>query len=79
MTCRAFALGITATALAWAQTPTSFTTIADQKDVAVTAYNNGLALVRDTRAVKLPSGESMLQFEDVAQQIRPETVGLKSK
>jgi len=73
------ALGLAAMAVAWAQTPTSSTTIADQKDVAVTAYNNGLALVRDTRAVKLPSGESMLQFEDVAQQIRPETVGLKSK
>ncbi|MCC6797024.1 MAG: DUF4139 domain-containing protein [Candidatus Hydrogenedentes bacterium] len=79
MVCRAIVLGITAVAVAWAQTPASSTTIADQKDVAVTAYNNGLALVRDTRAVKLPSGESMLQFEDVAQQIRPETVGLKSK
>ena len=79
MIIRGMALGLAAMAVAWAQTPTSSTTIADQKDVAVTAYNNGLALVRDTRAVKLPSGESMLQFEDVAQQIRPETVGLKSK
>ncbi len=79
MIIRGMALGLAAMAVAWAQTPTSSTTMADQKDVAVTAYNNGLALVRDTRAVKLPSGESMLQFEDVAQQIRPETVGLKSK
>lgn len=79
MIARTLFFSVAATALALAQTPTSSTTIADQKDVAVTAYNNGLALVRDTRAVKLPSGESMLQFEDVAQQIRPETVGLKSK
>jgi hypothetical protein len=78
MICRGIALALAATAAAWGQTPTSATTLADQKDVAVTAYNNGLALVRDTRAVKLPAGESQLQFEDVAQQIRPETVGLKS-
>ncbi len=78
MICRGIALALAATAAAWAQTPTSATTLADQKDVAVTAYNNGLALVRDTRVVKLPPGESQLQFEDVAQQIRPETVGLKS-
>lgn len=79
MTYRGIALALAVAAVAWGQTPTSSTTLADQQDVAVTAYNNGLALVRDTRAVKLPSGESQLQFEDVAQQIRPETVGLKSK
>ncbi len=78
MICRGMALVLAAVAAAWGQTPTSATTLADQKDVAVTAYNNGLALVRDTRTIKLPSGESLLQFEDVAQQIRPETVGLKS-
>ncbi|MCC6697328.1 MAG: DUF4139 domain-containing protein [Candidatus Hydrogenedentes bacterium] len=53
-------------------------TLADQTDVAVTAYNNGLALVRDTRKVALPTGELSLQFMDVAQQIRPETVSLQS-
>ncbi|NUM55604.1 MAG: DUF4139 domain-containing protein [Candidatus Hydrogenedentes bacterium] len=78
MICRGMALALAAASAVWAQAPTSSTTLADQKDVAVTAYNNGLALVRDTRAVKLPTGESQLQFEDVAQQIRPETVGLKS-
>lgn len=78
MICRGIAFALAVTVAAGGQTPTSSTTLADQKDVAVTAYNNGLALVRDTRAVKLPTGESRLQFEDVAQQIRPETVGLKS-
>ncbi|MDZ4859636.1 MAG: DUF4139 domain-containing protein, partial [Candidatus Hydrogenedentes bacterium] len=77
MISRVMACVLAATA-AWAQTPTAASTLADQKDVAVTAYNNGLALVRDTRDIKLPGGESLLQFEDVAQQIRPETVGLKS-
>ncbi len=54
------------------------TTLADQKDVAVTVYNNNLALVRDTRAIKLLPGEQELRFADVAQQIQPETVSLKS-
>ncbi|MCC6697330.1 MAG: hypothetical protein IT365_17000, partial [Candidatus Hydrogenedentes bacterium] len=31
----------------------SETTLADQQDVAVTVYNNNLALVRDTRAIKM--------------------------
>lgn len=65
-------------AAAAAEPATTATSLADQKDIAITAYNNGLALVRDTRAVKLPAGESFLQFQDVAQQIKPETVGLKS-
>ena len=52
--------------------------IADQKDVAITVYNNNLALVKDRRAVKLGQGEVSLTFMDVAQQIRPETVSLRS-
>lgn len=54
------------------------TTIEDQVDVAVTIYNNDLALVRDRRAVTLPTGIHSLQFEDVAEQIRPETVSIQS-
>ena len=56
----------------------SETTLADQTDVAVTAYNNGLALVRDVREIALPKGEVHLKFMDVAQQIRPESVSLRS-
>lgn len=54
------------------------TTIEDQMDVAVTAYNNGLALVRDTRKLSVPTGEVLLTFSDVAQLIKPETVSLRS-
>ncbi len=61
-----------------AQAPDLETTLSDQVDVAVTAYNNGLALVRDTRTLRLPAGEVLLRFSDVAQQIRPETVSLRS-
>lgn len=66
------------TARAFAQIGEAATTTEDQVDVAVTAYNNGIALVRDVRAIELPTGEVRLQFEDVAQQIRPETVSLRS-
>jgi len=54
------------------------TTLEDQTDVAVTVYNNDVALVRDRRKVKLFPGEVTLRFADVAQQIRPETVSLGS-
>lgn len=54
------------------------TTAADQTDVAVTVYNNDLALVRDQRKITLLPGEQLLKFMDVAQQILPQTVNLKS-
>jgi hypothetical protein len=74
----AFLLAVTACTVVCADTPSAISTEADQKDVAITVYNNGLALVRDTRDVKLPNGEASLQFMDVAQQIQPATVGLRS-
>ncbi len=63
---------------AWGQAAETKTTIEDQQDVAITAYNNGLALVRDTREIAMPEGELHLQFMDVAAMIRPETVSLRS-
>ena len=54
------------------------TTLADQQNVAVTVYNNDMALVRDTRAIKMMPGEQALRFADVATGIKPETVSLKS-
>ncbi|WP_422055711.1 DUF4139 domain-containing protein [Sphingomonas sp.] len=45
-----------------------------QGDVAVTIYNNNLALVQDKREMRLPAGKSKQDFPDVAGQIRPETV-----
>ncbi|WP_420142654.1 DUF4139 domain-containing protein [Sphingomonas sp.] len=47
-----------------------------QGDVAVTIYNNDLALVEDVRRLTLPAGTSRQEFPDVTQQIRPETVRL---
>jgi hypothetical protein len=45
-----------------------------QGDVAVTIYNDDLALVQDTRQLDIPAGRSRLEFPDVSGQIRAETV-----
>jgi hypothetical protein len=43
----------------------------------LTIYNNNLALVRETRRVDLPRGTVILRYEDVAKQVRPETVYIR--
>jgi hypothetical protein len=45
-----------------------------QGDVAVTIYNNNLALVQDVRQLNIASGRSRVEFPDVSAQIRPETL-----
>lgn len=55
---------------AFAETPVG----ADkQTGIAVTIYNNDLALVRDSRTVTLSAGENELAFIEVSAGIRPET------
>ena len=44
--------------------------------VAVTIYNQDLALVREVRETPLASGESEIRFEDVASRIDPRTVAV---
>lgn len=51
-------------------------TAADQQSVALTVYNHDLALVKDTRKLRLPQGVSRLAFADVSARIRPETARL---
>jgi len=53
-------------------------TLQDQQSVAVTIYNENLALVKDQRKVPLSSGQSALAFRDVSARIRPETALLRS-
>ncbi len=52
--------------------------LSDQQSVAVTIYNNNLALVKDQRKVKLVNGLNNLALRDVSAQIRPETALLRS-
>jgi hypothetical protein len=53
-------------------------TLSDQQSVAVTIYNQDLALVKDTRKVNLKTGLNALALRDVSAQIRPETALLRS-
>src|SRR5215813_8925452 len=54
-------------------------TQADQTGVAVTIYNENLALVKDRRRVTLEAGIQNLAFIDVSAQLRPETTLLHSE
>ncbi|WP_294769055.1 DUF4139 domain-containing protein [uncultured Rhodoferax sp.] len=62
----------------WAQAPEQRSTLADQQEVAVTIYNDNLALVKDQRRVQLGSGNLALAFRDVSARMRPETALLRS-
>jgi hypothetical protein len=53
-------------------------TLDDQQSVAVTIYNENLALVKDTRAVRLGAGLNRLALREVSGQMRPETALLRS-
>jgi hypothetical protein len=53
-------------------------TLEDQKSIAITVYNSNIGLVKDTRTLRLQRGTSQLRFMDVAQQINPTTVHIKS-
>src|SRR5689334_9739692 len=49
-----------------------------QTGVAVTIYNQDLALVRDVRTIDIAAGENDVAFIDVSGRIQPETALLKS-
>jgi hypothetical protein len=57
--------------------PEGTTGLKDQQEVAVTIYNDDLALVKDLRQVKLEAGEGRLAWRDVSAKIRPETALLR--
>lgn len=54
------------------------TGLEDQTGIAVTIYNVNLALVKDLRKIKLLHGPGDLRFMDVASQIIPASVHIKS-
>lgn len=53
-------------------------TAADQKEVAVTIYNDNLALVKDARRVRLDRDFNKLAWREVSAQMRPETAQLRN-
>jgi hypothetical protein len=56
----------------------STTTLDDQVDLAVTVYNADLALVRDTRNLRLQPGVGDLHFMDIAATVNPASVHFRS-
>ena len=61
-----------------AKTDAATSTLDDQTGVALTVYNVNLGLVKDQRTIKLFKGIGDLRFMDVASQIMPTSVHIKS-
>ncbi len=53
-------------------------TVDDQVDLAVTVYNSDIALVRDTRTIRLGTGVGDVHFMDIAATVNPASVHLRS-
>ena len=53
-------------------------TLSDQQSVAVTIYNENLALVKDQRRLTLEAGRNRLALREVSARMRPETALLRS-
>lgn len=51
---------------------------AQERELAVTVYNNDLAVIKDMRSLELPKGVSDLKFQDVAAAIDPTSVHFRS-
>jgi hypothetical protein len=61
-----------------ANPPERRSTLADQQSVAITIYNEDLALVKDGRKLALDEGANRVALRDVSARMRPETAQLRS-
>lgn len=59
-------------------TPERRSTLDDQQSVAVTIYNEEVALIKEVRKVALDAGVNRLALRDVSARMRPETALLRS-
>ncbi len=66
------------TSIASALEQEKMTSLADQNAVAVTIYNENLALIKDQRTILLDNGFNLLAFRGVSAMMRPETSLLRS-
>src|SRR5439155_19442472 len=53
-------------------------TLKDQQSVAITIYNENLALVKDTRRVTLEARSNRHALREASRRLRPETAQLRS-
>jgi hypothetical protein len=72
------AMGFFATAAAQSVPSENISRAEDRKAVAVTIYNESLALIREEREVTLNAGRNLLALREVSGQIKPETASLRS-
>ncbi|MBI2256082.1 MAG: DUF4139 domain-containing protein [Proteobacteria bacterium] len=72
------ALALTLTSLAGAFADETQVTTDNQTGIAVTIYNQDLALIRDSRKINLAAGENDIAFIDVSAAMRPETALLNA-
>jgi hypothetical protein len=64
--------------ITYAKDAEKLTSLEDQTTVAVTIYNENLALIKDQRTIKLDSGFNLLAFRGVSAKMRPETSLLRN-
>ena len=76
--CAAVAAALAAQAVTLGAATERPSTLADQQSVAVTIYNENLALIKDTRRIALEHGANRLALREVSGQMRPETASLRS-
>jgi hypothetical protein len=72
------AVSLALSSLAYGAVAERPSTLADQQSVAVTIYNENLALVKDQRRVTLEAGRNRLALREVSARMRPETALLRS-
>ena len=76
----AAALALAAAHTAFAADPTETASQgADRESVAVTIYNDDLALIRETRKVPLNAGINRIALRDVSARIMPQTATLVAR
>ncbi len=69
---------VTCSGTSHAKQTEKLTSLEDQKTVAVTIYNENLALIKDQRTITLDSGINLLAFRGVSAKMRPETSLLRN-
>lgn len=62
----------------WGALQEKSSTLSDQQSVAVTIYNENLALIKDLRRTTLQAGRNRLALREVSGRMRPETALLRS-
>lgn len=58
--------------------PTLVSGAAQRQGMAITVYNDDLALVKEQRKINLPAGPSWLSLREVSAKMRPETALLRA-